>query len=222
MKRLCMHARAAILAWLPVVAAGCVPKINEFVPDPAQRGTAVTLQGENLEMAAVNIGGLMVGSWLNLDDPRYPARTTIVPVGAAPATIPVRASNVFGTSGIKSMSVSAGVPAMPPNISIVSGSHATDTRFLGGPAQSVTIAGTGIYPGVASIVNPNAGPSATAAVAPGGTGPAQPALGTMMVTENALVVYFPKTLGPGPFHVRITNLPAYGGLSGQTGNTFSP
>jgi hypothetical protein len=207
------------LALVGALAVGCAPRINGFDPDPGTRMAMLTVQGDGLGTAALDIDGNMVGSWIDLV---RGGRTTIVPTGVVPSAASVRACNAAGCSSSAALALNAANPTMAVSVNVVSGPNAQNCTFLGSPAQCVTIAGTGIYPGTAGVAHPSAGPTAKAVVAATGTGPGAAALGTTMVTENTLLVFFPRTLGPGPFHVSITNLPAYGGGAGQTANTFVP
>lgn len=209
---------ASVLIALVVGATtGCAPRITSFDPNPGQRLTAVTVKGVNVELASIDFEGHMIGSWF---DVVAGGRTTIVPMGPVPPVLaPVKACNFWSCSPVTTLPLVLPVaPVMPVNINIVSGSNATDCNYFGAPAQCVTVAGTGIYPGNASVAHPGEGPSAKTT---GGTG-GDTALGTLMITGNTLVVYFPKTLGPGPFKIEITNLGAFGGLSGSTFLSFVP
>lgn len=195
-----------------MMAVGCTPKITGFTPPTAPRMTEVVVNGDRLGAAMIEIDGAGRGSWLSGGD-----RATIIPQGAAPSSVNIRACNSFGCSGSMSLPVTAAPGGTPVsvNVSIMSGPNAFDCDFFGTAAECVTITGTGMYPGNASLLNPRMGPNATA----GGVA----ALGTVFLTPNTLQVYFPdNVLGPGPFPVVVANTPAYGGLNGTTANTFTP
>lgn len=181
------------------------------------RRAAVEIYGDNLLLAGVEFDGVMLGSWPVDPDPAYnEGRKTVVPLnqGGLANQDEVTARNAF-RGDTESLSITGTDGGALPNIDVtVPGIKAYNAWYGLQEAVAVWVVGPGFYPGRATVVNLDAGPSAR--TVPGH----HPALGTKMMGEHALVVFFPRTMPHGSYRIEITNDPVYGAPPVQTNHQF--
>ncbi len=192
-----------------IAGLGCGPTISAFdvaSPPGVNRLSYIEAHGENLILAGVQFDGVMVGSWVVLPPPGVTnARRTVVPLnqGGAATEDSVEACNAIGC-GARTLMITGPGSLTPGNIDVVfPGVEAANCYFFTQQAVCVTVAGTGIYPGRATLTNPDAGPAAE--TDPGG----HSALGTKMLSDNAVLVFFPRSLSNGSSRIKLTNDTVY-------------
>jgi hypothetical protein len=208
---------------VPVV--GCAPQISTITPTTADRLQPVRVKGQRLLTATINVDGGNLGSWIIAGENPSTTKGIVIParkadgVTSTAGAVTVRACNAWGCDAA-TINVTAGpASGSTPMINVVPPFNSFECNFWGTPAECVTVVGADLYPGESTTLRPHAGPSARAI--PQGAGSMTTALGTEMIAENAVLVFFPDTMSAGTYKVEIANTPRFGGPSGTTANTFT-
>ena len=207
-----------------ILVGGCGPTVTGFNVANVQRLAPVEVHGTRLLLAACSFDGDLVGSWLVPGTNPDQVRKTIVPLTQAsglptpdPSTVEV-CTAVGCSASSAALTVTGSQPVPSVNIALAPSSNEADNcTFFGINAVCVTVVGTGMFPGTATLVNLGAGPAVVRAVSGGSN---VLALGSAMVNQNTLRVYFPRSLPNGSYKVRVANDARYGGQTGITTGTF--
>lgn len=210
---------------LPLIALGCAPSITSITPSTADRLQPIKIKGDNLLLATVSIDGGNLGTWFVAGENPDTTKGSVIPAKQTDGTTltmaaaSVKACNTWGCD-TEIVNITAGpASGSTPTIDIAPPFNTFECNFFGTPAECITVTGSDLYPGESSPLRPHAGPNARAI--PQGSGALTNALGSEMLAENAVLVFFPDTMPSGSYKVEITNIARFGGPGGITGSNFT-